>query len=77
MMICHQFEKYQQVYNLISEVFSLLFSIYYDDPYSVAKENCTSDLCFTVKKEIEHPDFKMNLIKGGKYAVFRSSNGSL
>lgn len=48
-----------------------LFSIYYDDPYVIGNENCISDICFTVKKDIESPDFKMNYLKGGKYAVFR------
>lgn len=48
-----------------------LFSIYYDDPYVVGNENCISDICFTVKKDIEHPDFKMNHLQGGKYALFR------
>lgn len=49
-----------------------LFSIYYDDPDCVDRGKCTTDLCFTTKKEIEEGDvIKSNCIEGGKYAVFR------
>lgn len=47
------------------------FSIYYDDPDCIGREKCTSDICFTIRKDIEDDVFKTNLIKGGKYAVFR------
>ena len=48
------------------------YSIYYDDPDCVGRENCSSDICFATKKDVEENDvFKTNLIKGGKYAVFR------
>jgi AraC family transcriptional regulator len=48
------------------------FSIYYDDPDIVDRYKCTSDLCFTTKKDIEeNAVFKSNIIVGGKYAVFR------
>ncbi len=49
-----------------------LFPIYYDDPDVVDRDKCTSDLCFTTKKELEDDDvFKTKTIVGGKYAVFR------
>jgi AraC family transcriptional regulator len=48
------------------------FSVYYDDPDCIGRENCISDLCFTTKKELrDNSIFKSNIIKGGKYAVFR------
>ncbi len=70
------YESWNQLIDFIMEHKLLgwnpeLFSIYYDDPYSVSNENCTSDLCFTTKKDIEHPIFKMKKIEGGKYAAFK------
>lgn len=48
------------------------FSIYYDDPDSVERGKCTSEICFTTKKDIDkHDVFKATIIEGGKYAVFR------
>jgi AraC family transcriptional regulator len=49
-----------------------LFAIYYDDPELIEPEICTSDYCIVVKKTIETPlNFGTQIIKGGKYAVFR------
>lgn len=70
-------EAWEQLVNFITQhkLFGWnpeFFSIYYDDPDSVDRWKCTSDLCFTTKKDIdEHDVFKTNLIEGGKYAVFR------
>jgi AraC family transcriptional regulator len=71
------FDAWEQLVNFIKQHKFLgwnpeFFSIYYDDPDNVGRENCTSDLCFVTKKEIEETSvFKLNQIKGGKYAVFR------
>jgi AraC family transcriptional regulator len=48
------------------------YSIYYDDPDPLDRAKCTSDICFATKKDIKDQSiFKSNIIKGGKYAVFR------
>ena len=70
-------EAWEQLFDFIAQHKLLgwnpeFFSIYYDDPDSVGREKCTSDLCFTTKKDIEEHDvFKLNLFEEGKYAVFR------
>lgn len=70
-------EAWDQLVNFITQHKLLgwnpeFFSIYYDDTDCVDREKCISDICFTTKKDIEEHDvFKSNLIKGGKYAVFR------
>jgi AraC family transcriptional regulator len=70
-------EAWEQLVNFIMQHKLLgwnpeFFSIYYDDPDSVERGKCISDLCFTTKKDIdEHDAFKSNHIEGGKYAVFR------
>ncbi len=48
------------------------FSIYYDDPDETGIDNCISDLCIAVRKNII-PDapFKIKEIEGGKFLVFR------
>ncbi|NLF43934.1 MAG: GyrI-like domain-containing protein [Bacteroidales bacterium] len=71
------FEAWEQLVNFITQQKLYgwnqeFFSIYYDDPDCVEKEKCTSEICFTTKKDIgKHDIFKSNLIEGGKYAVFR------
>ncbi|MBN1144767.1 MAG: AraC family transcriptional regulator [Bacteroidales bacterium] len=48
------------------------FSIYYDDPDEKGIDNCTSDLCIAIRKNVI-PDapFKIKEIEGGKFLVFR------
>jgi AraC family transcriptional regulator len=70
------FEAWEHLINFIAEQKLLgwnpeFFSIYYDDPDCIGREKCTSDICFTTRKDIEDDVFKTNIIKGGKYAVFR------
>jgi AraC family transcriptional regulator len=70
-------EAWEQLINFVTklELFGWnpgFYSIYYDDPDTVDRAKCTSDLCFATKKDIEnHLIFKSNIIMGGKYAVFR------
>jgi AraC family transcriptional regulator len=48
------------------------FSIYYDDPDETGIDNCSSDLCIAIRKNVM-PDapIKIKEIEGGKFLVFR------
>lgn len=49
-----------------------IFTIYYDDPDIVGIDNCTFDICFTLKKNFIPSDLiKIKQVEGGKYLVFR------
>jgi AraC family transcriptional regulator len=49
-----------------------VYAVYYDNPYSMAPEDCMSDICFAIKKDIE-PQGRIyqKTFTGGRYAVFR------
>lgn len=70
-------EAWEQLINFITDHKLMgwnpeFYSIYYDDPDIVGRDKCNSDLCFATNKNIEdYSIFKSNIIKGGKFAIFR------
>lgn len=66
-----ELERFASTHNLISWKPDI-FSVYYDDPDIVGIDNCSSDLCIVTKKKIKSEGrVKLEIIKGGKFAVFR------
>lgn len=49
-----------------------VFSIYYSDPDEVGDENCISDICAVIKKDVDLTGrIQKQKIEGGKFATFK------
>lgn len=49
-----------------------LFSLYYDDPDTIGAENCRSEVCIAVKKNVKCTGrIKQRMISGGNFTMYR------